>query len=312
MTELLADISARIRGVRQLETVISAMRSIAAARAQQSRLLMEGVDAHAGVVARAIAQALRLLPDEPALPPARHAARAGLVLFCAEQGFAGGYTSRLLDEAVPLIAAPMVAGADVFLVGSRGAALAGQRRLALAWQTPMAAHADGVPAVAGRVAAALFDRLPRDGLERLDMMFAAWSPGRGLELCRRSLLPLDRSAFAEVRNGIAPLITLPAAVLLARLAEEYVHAELCRAAMHAFAAENEARVQTLAAARSNITAMLDRLQARERRVRQDTITAEVVELGAATETLRGVAPRPTPRAARAFARRALPLDPPRA
>ena len=150
----------------------------------------------------------------------------------------------------------------------------------------MASHADGVPAVASRVAAALFDRLPRDRLARLDMMFAAWSPGHGLELCRRSLLPLDRSAFAEIRNGVAPLITLPAPVLLARLAEEYVHAELCRAAMHAFAAENEARVQTLAAARSNIAAMLERLQARERQVRQDTITAEVVELGAATEGLR--------------------------
>ncbi len=284
MTERLADIGARIRSVRQLETVISAMRSIAAARAQQSRALMEGVDAHAGVVAQAIAEALHLQPDAEQPPPARHAARAGLVLFCAEQGFAGGYTSRLLDDV-----ARVRAGAALFLVGSRGAALAEQRRLPLTWHTPMASHADGIPAVAGRIAGALFDRLPRDGLERLDMMFAMWSPGRGLELCRRSLLPLDRHAFATVRNGIPPLITLPAPVLLARLAEEYVHAEICRAAMHAFVAENEVRVQTLAAARSNITTMLGRLQARERQVRQDTITAEVVELGAATESLRRAA-----------------------
>jgi F-type H+-transporting ATPase subunit gamma len=280
MTERLAEISARIRGVRQLETVISAMRSIAAGRAQQSRLLMAGVDAHAAVVVQAIAEALHLLGD--GLPPARPAGRGGLVVFCAEQGFAGGYTARLLDEV-----ARVGAGAALFLVGSRGAALAGQRRLVPAWQTPMAAHADGVPAVAGRVAGALFERLPHDGLERLDMLYAAWTPGRGLEICRRSLLPLDRAAFAAVRDGVAPLTTLPLPVLLARLAEEYVHAELCRAAMHAFAAENEARVQTLAAARSNIGTMLEKLQARERRVRQDTITAEVVELGAATESLRG-------------------------
>lgn len=280
MTGLLAGISARIRAVGQLETVISAMRSIAAARAQHSRELLAGVDAYAGVVAQAIAEAVRLLPDTPA-PPSRAAPRAGLVLFCAEQGFAGGYSARVLQAAMPV-----AAGTAVFLVGSRGLALAEQLRLAPDWHTPMISHGDAVPALAGRIAGVLFDRVPRDGLERLDMIFAAWTPGRGAEVRRRALLPLDRGSFAAVRGGPAPLITLPAAALLSLLVEEYVHAELCRAAMHAFAAENEARVQTLAAARSNIKTMLEGLQGRERQIRQDTITAEVVELAAATEGLR--------------------------
>ena len=42
MTERLADISARIRSVDQLGSVVGAMRAIAAARAQQSRGLLPG------------------------------------------------------------------------------------------------------------------------------------------------------------------------------------------------------------------------------------------------------------------------------
>jgi len=44
MTERLADISARIDGIRQLKAVVSAMRGIAAARAQQARSQLIAVD----------------------------------------------------------------------------------------------------------------------------------------------------------------------------------------------------------------------------------------------------------------------------
>ena len=64
MTERLAEITAHIHSVHQLGSVIGAMRAIAAARAQQSRLLLPGIRAYAGVIAQAIAQALRLLPED--------------------------------------------------------------------------------------------------------------------------------------------------------------------------------------------------------------------------------------------------------
>ena len=73
-------------------------------------------------------------------------------------------------------------------------------------------------------------------------------------------------------------MTLPPAELLEQLAQEYVYAQLCEAAMHAFAAENEARMATMVRARRNIDTMLETLRALERQVRQEEITAEVVEL----------------------------------
>src|SRR5271167_2294534 len=91
MAERLADIVTQIENVRQLEAVVTAMRGIAASRAQKGRSLLAGIDAYSKVISRAIGQALSLLgPDMVNTPPLRPVKR-GLILFCAEQGFAGAF-----------------------------------------------------------------------------------------------------------------------------------------------------------------------------------------------------------------------------
>ena len=54
-----------------------------------------------------------------------------------------------------------------------------------------------------------------------------------------------------------------------------------------FVAENEARLRTMATARSHIDRKGEALRLEERITRQDQITAEVVELGAASRAARG-------------------------
>ena len=61
MTERLSDVMARIGSVRQLSSVIGAMRGIAAARAREARERVEGVRAYARTVGAAIGQALALV-----------------------------------------------------------------------------------------------------------------------------------------------------------------------------------------------------------------------------------------------------------
>ena len=272
MTEPLADIANRIHGVHQLDAVVGAMRGIAATRARQSRGLLAGIRSYADLIAQSIAQALRLLPPDASAPnvPAR---TNSLILFAAEGGFAGAFGDRMLEPTQDL---PAVT--KLFLIGTRGARQAEERRLRPTWQTAMAAHVGSVPAVAARIADALYRLLPDAGVSRVAVVFPVWTPGSGLVVERRSLLPLDPRHFAALPPGDAPLISLSPALLLDRLVEEYVYAQLCEAAMHAFAAENEARAAAMARARSNIETMLGALQGAERRLRQEAITAEVIEL----------------------------------
>jgi F-type H+-transporting ATPase subunit gamma len=75
-----------------------------------------------------------------------------------------------------------------------------------------------------------------------------------------------------------PLLTLRAEVLLARLAEEYMFAELFEAIVQSYAGENEARLRAMTAAHSHIETMSETLAARARLVRQEEITSEILEL----------------------------------
>jgi F-type H+-transporting ATPase subunit gamma len=91
-------------------------------------------------------------------------------------------------------------------------------------------------------------------------------------------LPLDEQRFRTMHDGVPPLTTLTPDVLLASLAEEYVYASLCEAAMHAFVAESEARASAMVRAHTKLQNILEELQLSEHKVRQDAITAEVLEI----------------------------------
>ena len=81
MTDRLADITARIGGIRQLGAVVNAMRGIAAARAQQARSQLVAVDSYAKTIALAIGRTLAYLPPvDPPAGPASDPTGAGDVL----------------------------------------------------------------------------------------------------------------------------------------------------------------------------------------------------------------------------------------
>jgi F-type H+-transporting ATPase subunit gamma len=278
MAERLAEIVGQIQNVHQLEAVVTAMRGIAASRAQKARSLLAGVEAYSEVISRAIGEALSLMSADAPVAARHGRARPGRILFCAEQGFAGAFSERVLETAAPGLGA-----ATVFIVGTRGATIAGEQGIEPAWSEPMVAHADAVPGFANRLADALYRHVADGRVAEVELYYSRSVSGSGIAVERHSILPVDFECFGRPRQTQAPLIALAPDVLLERLAEEYVYAQLCTAALHAFAAENEARMIAMLSARNNIGSKLDILSRRERQLRQEEITTEVVELAAGAE-----------------------------
>lgn len=273
MSERLADVGRRIATVHQLGAVVDAMRGIAAARAHQSRALLPAIRAYADTARTAIAQARSLDTEPHQRSFAATRSKPGLIIFGAEQGFAGAFVEQVLNEA-----ASNAITAHVFLVGDRAAALARERGWTVAWQISLPSRAAALPDMATALVDALYAYLGVAGAVPMTMVYPVWTAGRGATMVRRSLLPLDDRAFAHPVSGEPPLINLPPAGLTVSLAQEYVFAQLCEAAAEAFAAENEARMSTMAAAKTSIDGKLQTLGREERLTRQEEITAEVVEL----------------------------------
>lgn len=278
MPERLADVVTQIQNVRQLESVVTAIRGIAASRAQQGRSLLAGIEAYTEVISHAIGQALNLMAADGQPVGYSRAAKPGLILFCAEQGFAGAFSERVLDAVIRDLE-----GAAIFVIGTRGASVASERGIRLAWTAPAAANIGAIPSFANRLADALYDRVAEGNIAHVHVVFSRATVGAGIEIIRHSLLPIDLSRFARPIQKQPPLTTLAPSLLLERLAAEYIFTQLCEAAMHAFAAENEARMMAMASAKTNMQSKLAGLTQREHQLRQEEITTEIVELAAGAE-----------------------------
>lgn len=274
MTERLAEIDARIAGMGQLGAVVNAMRGIAAARARQAQGQLTAVDAYAAVIAKAIGRMLALAPAAGTGGAAKPG-RLALIVFCAEEGFVGTFSERVLDT----VAADL-ATSETFLVGTRGGTVLAERGVAATWAGAMPSRSPGIPKLADRIVEAIYARMAAGDIDRLDVVFSRRKPGQAAEVERRSLFPIDPRAFPVPIGTAPPLLDLKPAALLDDLTADYLHAQLCEAALHAFAAENEARMEAMAAARSQLERKLSELQATQRRVRQEEITAEIIELAA--------------------------------
>lgn len=277
MAERLADVVTKIHNVRQLGAVVTALRGIAASRAQSGRSLLAGIQAYSEVISLAIGQALNLLPIDSTASIARGSTKRGLILFCAEQGFAGAFSERVFEAA----------GADlkqatVLVIGTRGAAVAAERGIKPDWSVAMTTRVEGIPGFANELAEALYRFVARGLVARADIFFSRSVSGN-IRIDRHSLLPIDFGRFARPVQRQAPLIAFSPQLLLERLAAEYVYAQLCQAAMHAFVAENDARMIAMVAAKNNTETTLAGLVQRERQLRQEEITTEIVELAAGAQ-----------------------------
>ena len=281
MTARLAEIGARITAVRQLGTVVNAMKGIAAGRARIARMQVQAVDGYAATISTAMAHALG--PDI-SMVQARSTSgsgKPGLLVFCAEQGFAGAFTERVIDSIGPELDPD-----KMFLIGTRGLSIAAARGIVPAWTTAMPSHSPGIPKLADRITTAIFAMVATERIDRLDVVFTGSDRGRPT-IKRQSLFPVDMSHFPKA-TGERPLMQIPIDGLIESLGREYLHALICKAALHAFAAENEARMDAMSAAGSQIARELETFQALLRQVRQEDITAEIIELGTGAKTAQGI------------------------
>ncbi|WP_321345360.1 F0F1 ATP synthase subunit gamma [Breoghania sp.] len=279
MTGRLAHVEARIETVGKLSAVINAMRGIAASRAQEARGHLDSIRTYAETIGAGIGQALACLPQDSA-PPAHQdvGGGEGVIILCAEQGFAGVFSHRALDAATLTPRVPSDTRRDLLVVGSRGIGAAEETGLKVAWSTPMISHPSQTGALAGRIIEAIYERLASGEISQVFVVHTVPRPGGTGDILTKRLVPFDFSRFDVARETIEPRLTLPPDRLFTQLAEEYVFAELSEAVMLSFAAENEARIRAMLAAHENVSQTLEELIASSRRLRQEEITNEIIEL----------------------------------
>jgi F-type H+-transporting ATPase subunit gamma len=275
--EQLPRLAARIESLEELRDLIRALRALAASRVQEAQGALQGIRAQVAIVEEAIAEGACLLPGDGGGAAAHDA--GVLLVVCSEHGFVGGFNDRLLDRAEAERDGARDPGHALAVIGRRGGQAAEERGLDVAWCVPMATHVDGVLGVTRRVA----DRLA--GVSRARVIYGAYRRGGQFEITAADILPLDPALLARAAGRSPPLHHLAPDLLLRRLAEEYLFAEITRAAMESLASENGARLRVMEAANHNIADKLDDLRRREHSLRQEVITEELLDVVTGAEAI---------------------------
>lgn len=273
----LAEIEAHLNSMGELLDIVGAMRSLASMRMQEAQRSLPSVRRYADSVAAAIADTLLLTGlREP--PTGRSKA---LIICMAEHGFVGGFNERLFEVAQETLGPKDL----LFVLGSRGAALASERDLPAVWNHPMATRCAGAPDTVQHLSDELYRRIAVGEIARVDILYARYRQGASAEIERRLLLPLDASLVDIKRPGQAPLHNLDPIILQEKLIAEYVFALLTEAVVESIASENAARLAAMESAHGNVDRKLAALKQDAREARQSEITAEILELVAAEMAL---------------------------
>ena len=282
----LTKIQSHIVSMDELLDIVGAMRSLAGMRVQESQHALPGIRSYADSMATAIGSALLLMP-RPVTEAHQRRGRCAAILCMAEHGFVGGFNERMLEAAE----ATLNPSDMLFVLGSRGAAIAYERGREIAWTRPMATRLAGAPDAVNSLTNELYARIARGEIARVEVMFARYRQGAASMIEHRLLLPLDTASLAAKSARQVPLHNLAPRPLLEKLMADYVFALLTEAAVESIASENAARFAAMESAHDNVSKKLAGLQENARQARQTEITSELLDLITGAEALQASAHR---------------------
>ncbi len=279
------DLKRRIRSIRNTMQVTRAMKMVSAAKLRRSQ---ERIVA-ARPYARRMLEVLRSLASRanPAAHPllaVREERRIDVLVITADRGLCGSFNANVHKAAVAFLGER--AGLDVRLriVGRKGrdrfrrdrAPIASERidlYRTLSYET--------AAEIAGELAAAY-------AASETDGVYVVYNEFKSLIQQRpvvERLLPIGRSELAPGETAHDYLYEPKADALFAGLLPRHVEVQVFRALLESLAAENAARMTAMDSATSNAADLIDSLTLRMNRVRQASITTEIIEVVSGAEAL---------------------------
>jgi len=275
----LIDLRRRIRSVKSTQQVTRAMKMVSAAKLRRAQDRVIAARPYAAMFRRVLGQlAAAVAGDETVgghpLLARRPEKRILLVLVTADRGLAGAFNTNLIKASQQFVREQAEGTVQMELLGRKGRDFWRRRGAnVLAEHTGMSekpAYADAT-AIAHEITTA-FERQETDSVYLLYNEFKSILSQK-MTLVRT--LPVELPAD---RVGADYIFEQPPAELLGSLLPRYVEISIYHAMLESAAAELAARMTAMDSATQNAGEMIDKLTLYMNRVRQATITKELIEV----------------------------------
>lgn len=273
--EQLPRLRARIAALSDFHELIRAMEALAATHYRAAQDALQASTRHLEIVEKAIRS---VSPGQQSLNAQsldlpKHS--SATVAICSEHGFVGAFNERILDR----LEAEFVEGETLIVVGRRGAQIAMERAVEAAHIIPMAAHANSVPDLALQLS------IETSWAGKVRIIYSRHRAESRFAVDSKVIDFGSAAVGSEPPDLERPLHHLSLERLRKDLRNDLVFATIAHCLLESLASENATRLASMQSADRNIRDKLAQLNQRERTVRQQEITEELLDILTGVESV---------------------------
>jgi F-type H+-transporting ATPase subunit gamma len=274
----LIDLRRRIRSVKNTQQITKAMKMVSAAKLRRAQERALAARPYANILQQMLANVAEAASqsdgaDHPLLA-VRPEKRILVIVITADGGLAGGFNANLIRLAQRFVDEHRDAELTFELIGKKGRDYFRRRGAKIHGD-----HVDFSRSVqydrAEAIAEAIIDMFSKAEIDAVYLFGNEFKSVMAANLTSLRLLPI------EVPKSASPVDYIyeqKPEELLGSLLPRYVKVQIFRALLESVAAEHAARMTAMDAATSNASDVIDRLTLYMNRVRQASITREIIEI----------------------------------
>ncbi len=275
----LIDIRRRIRSVKNTQQITKAMKMVATARLRKAQERVVSARPYSRMLNEMVANVASAAgPEASSLHPllaVREEKRVQLVLVTADRGLAGSFNTNLIKAAQQFLADNVGREVTLELYGRKGRDFFRRRDVKISGEVTgisQAASYDSAEALADM----LIDRFTSGEIDSAYIIYNEFKSVLTQQVAVKRILPL--SLQGDQGSSRDYILEQPPVEFLTNLLPGYVEAQVFEAFLESAAAEHAARMTAMDSATTNANEVVAKLTLYMNRVRQASITREIIEV----------------------------------
>jgi F-type H+-transporting ATPase subunit gamma len=275
----LIDIRRRIRSVKNTQQITKAMKMVSAAKLRRAQDRVIASRPYGNLLRQVLANvAAAAAADEQAghkpLLAQRPEQKILLVLVTSDKGLAGAFNANLIKGAQHFVAEHRGSQVRMELIGRKGRDFFRKRGAAISGEAIGLAAKPSYEDTAA-IARKAIELYSTEEIDAVYLLYNEFKSVVAQKLTLARLLPIE---VPEHNAPVDYIYEQPPSEMLDALLPRYVELAFYRALLESTAAEHAARMTAMEAATSNAGEMIDKLTLYMNRVRQASITKEIIEV----------------------------------
>jgi F-type H+-transporting ATPase subunit gamma len=280
----LLDFRRRIRSVKNTQQITRAMKFVAAARLRRAQETALAARPYARELARVLRSTMsRIAEPQHPLLARRPEERILALVLSGERGLAGAFNTSILRKANEFFRANKGRKLSLIPVGKKGRdALRKAGFNLIAEYVNVLARVEF--ATVREISNLVTDLYATGQIDSVYIIFSEFKTVMSANLAVEKLLPVDTERVQEESEAKAEsaqvdyIYEQPEDQLLDKLLPRYVESQIQRAMLESSAAEHAARMTAMESATKNAGDVIEALTLHMNKVRQATITREIIEI----------------------------------